>query len=737
MLSGDFPLALPLGTVLAGQYEIDGILGQGGFGITYRAHDHRTGGKVAIKEFFPDSLAARTGGTTVSAFSGDRSESFEYGRNCFLKEAETLAQFIGNENIVRVISYFEENGTAYYVMEFIEGMDFDEYIKQRGGKISFEEASRVLVPIMEALGTVHKKGVIHRDVTPDNIFITNDGIPKLIDFGAARYSLGDKSQSLDVVLKHGFAPKEQYTRRGRQGPYTDVYSLGASFYFAVTGKKPPDAIERIDEDDLIAPSARGIHIPREAEDAIMTALNLQPAERFQSMEEFERALLGPKTLSGRSNKTEAYPPEGPGAGHSGADRTVAVPRDTGDAYSNRKKRKKSNLPLVIAAILAVVIIALIAVAAVRLISTAVNKTAGKNTEAITNDEAEDDTGETASEGLLSDGGSSVTEGSAGSADSSDADTVDEELTADDLTFPEIIGNTAANLMNCCHFGPQGEFMKSDGTICMCLSRIGDTVYYLDNLKGGDMVITTYDVNTGEKEVLSDLPWEVFTADRLLVSKAYYFVHTYGDKKMYCISRSDGKIKNSCDIEDPNLCTFYKGSFYYITPDEGGQYLNSNPAGELDAGDHVMYSVPDEEGKITFISASDDGMILLMEGDGNRFKKIALGDDGSNEVNVYECDYEGQVNGLVPFGSDIYFTGKRGDGDEQDIVKYDMDTRTTTIIKTVSSRFNLSINVNEIDGERKIGFMIYPESAADGDPYCALMTEKTGELKKTDLPRYAD
>ncbi|MBQ9443763.1 MAG: hypothetical protein IJU43_05645, partial [Lachnospiraceae bacterium] len=132
-MNEEYPLALPLGTVLAGQYEINGILGQGGFGITYCAYDHRMGGRVAVKEFFPDSLAARTGGTSVSAFSGDRTENFEYGKSCFLKEAETLAQFIGNENIVRVISYFEENGTAYYVMEFIEGMDFDEYIKQRGG----------------------------------------------------------------------------------------------------------------------------------------------------------------------------------------------------------------------------------------------------------------------------------------------------------------------------------------------------------------------------------------------------------------------------------------------------------------------------------------------------------------------------------------------------------------------------------------------------------------------------
>ncbi len=356
-MTEDYPLALPKGTVLAGQYQIDMVLGQGGFGITYRAKDLKNGTNTAIKEFFPDSLAARTNGTAVSAFSGERSESFEYGKSCFLKEAETLAQFIGNENIVRVISYFEENGTAYFVMEFIEGLNFDEYISQHGGKISFEAASRVLVPIMDALAAVHRKGIIHRDVTPDNIFITNDGIPKLLDFGAARYSLGDKSQSLDVVLKHGFAPKEQYTRRGKQGPYTDVYSLGASFYYAITGKRPPDSIERMDEDNLIPPSAIGIHIPYEAEEAILKALNLQPVERFQSMEEFRKALLGPVTLSGGSPKTELL--TSGEYDHEESAKTVYIPREPGlQSRRDRKVRtkKKRMNPTVAAGLLALLLV---------------------------------------------------------------------------------------------------------------------------------------------------------------------------------------------------------------------------------------------------------------------------------------------------------------------------------------------------------------------------------------------
>lgn len=299
-----YPLALPAGTVLAGQYTIDKVLGQGGFGITYMATDYKTKGKVAVKEFFPDTLAYREV-TTVISYPGERSENFEYGKTGFLQEAKTLAEFIGCENIVRIHSYFEENGTAYFVMDYIEGTSFDSYLKQRGGKISCEEAGKILIPVMEALAIVHSKGIVHRDVTPDNIYITSDGTVKLLDFGAARYSLGDKSRSLDVILKHGFAPKEQYTRRGKQGPFTDVYSLGATFYFALTGKRPPDSVERLDEDDLIPPSSLGVQLTEYQEEAILKALNVQPSDRYQSMLDFRNAYLNAEMMSQPVQRTPA------------------------------------------------------------------------------------------------------------------------------------------------------------------------------------------------------------------------------------------------------------------------------------------------------------------------------------------------------------------------------------------------------------------------------------------------
>ncbi len=315
-----FPLALPEGTVLAGQFIIDEVLGQGGFGITYKAIDHKSGEKVAIKEYYPDTMVSRSE-TTVIPYTGEREENFKYGLSCFLREAETLAKYVDNDGIVSIRSYFEENGTAYFVMDFVEGVSFDQYIKDEGGKIEYEDAKNVLLPIIDALAAVHKDGIVHRDVTPDNIFITKDGAVKLLDFGAARYSIGDKSRSLDVVLKHGYAPKEQYTRHGKQGPFTDIYTVGVCFYRAITGKLPADSIDRLEEDDVVLPSTLGVKIDSAAEVAILKAMAVQPADRFASMEAFKNALLGEAKSSEKAVKMVAVS----GAEDFGDDETVECP----------------------------------------------------------------------------------------------------------------------------------------------------------------------------------------------------------------------------------------------------------------------------------------------------------------------------------------------------------------------------------------------------------------------------
>ena len=284
-----YPVALPAGTVLNGRYIVGRVLGQGGFGVTYLALDTQLNARVAIKEFLPGEIATRIG-TTVSVMSGDKTTDFTYGAERFQEEARTLAKFIGHPNIAGVSSYFNENDTSYFVMDYIEGISFKSYIANQGGKVSVDEALNVMIPVLRALTAVHAEGFIHRDVTPDNIYISKDGNVKLLDFGSARYSIGDKSKSLDVVLKVGYAPKEQYIRRGRQGPYTDVYSCAACFYAALTGYLPPESLERMDHDELIPVSQAGIDIPEWLDRAILKGLAVQPEDRFQTAAEFLDAI---------------------------------------------------------------------------------------------------------------------------------------------------------------------------------------------------------------------------------------------------------------------------------------------------------------------------------------------------------------------------------------------------------------------------------------------------------------
>ena len=284
-----FPVALRAGTVLNDRYIVGRVLGQGGFGITYLALDTQLNAKVAIKEFMPNDIATRIG-TTVSVAMESKSEAFTYGAERFMEEARTLAKFIGNPNIAGVTSYFDENDTSYFVMDYIEGISFKTYIANQGGKVSVEDACNVMIPVLRALTAVHQEGFIHRDVTPDNIYITKDGMVKLLDFGSARYSIGDKSKSLDVILKVGYAPKEQYIRRSRQGPFTDVYSCAACFYAAITGYLPPESLERLDKDELQPISQLGIEIPEYLDKAILKGLAVQPEDRFQSAAEFLDAI---------------------------------------------------------------------------------------------------------------------------------------------------------------------------------------------------------------------------------------------------------------------------------------------------------------------------------------------------------------------------------------------------------------------------------------------------------------
>lgn len=278
------------GTVLDGKYIVGRAIGYGGFGVTYIGYNAVLEQKVAIKEYLPGEFATRCAGTEeVTIFTGDREEQFLSGIEKFVDEAKRLAKFKDNPGIVRIYDSFAANKTAYIIMEYLEGETLKEKL-EREGKLAFEDALSIMMPIMEALKEVHKEGILHRDISPDNIFITETGEMKLLDFGAARYATTTHSRSLSVIVKPGFAPQEQYRSRGDQGTWTDVYACAATLYKMITGVTPEDSMERGIKDTLVPPSKLGVKIPKNKENAIMNAMNLRIEDRTQTVDDFERDL---------------------------------------------------------------------------------------------------------------------------------------------------------------------------------------------------------------------------------------------------------------------------------------------------------------------------------------------------------------------------------------------------------------------------------------------------------------
>jgi serine/threonine protein kinase len=264
----------------------------GGFGITYLALDLTLNTRMAIKEYFPHNVAARAPGELdVSVFESEEfSDAFQFGLNRFLDEARAISTFSDNPGIVNVHDFFKENKTAYMVMNYLEGQTLKQYLKDEGGNIPYIRAVSFIWQLLDALSVVHKTGLLHRDISPDNIYLTNDGIIKLLDFGAARYAIGEHSKSLSIVLKDGYAPEEQYRTRGKQGPWTDIYALAATFYSCITGQVVPSALDRMHEDLLIRPAEIVETLPAELEAVLLKALAVKGEDRYQSIDDFRKAL---------------------------------------------------------------------------------------------------------------------------------------------------------------------------------------------------------------------------------------------------------------------------------------------------------------------------------------------------------------------------------------------------------------------------------------------------------------
>lgn len=287
------PRFLRPGTVLQGKFVIGYPLGSGGFGNTYVGWNKLLLRKVAVKEFYPEQYIGRgADGVTVTVPDGKLQPRFRKGLQQFLEEARSVAALQDIRGVVAISNFFEENGTGYIVMEYLEGMDVKTILKKSGDKKDYEWCRRVVLTVLHTLRDIHKRGVLHRDIAPDNIFVTDEGVIKLIDFGAAKHASSLANMKSEVVLKVGYAPIEQYSRDAKQGPYTDLYAVAALFYRMLTGQKPIPANERIQQDALIPPSEMNIRIPEQAELGMMVCLNVRPEYRLQSADEFMEALDG-------------------------------------------------------------------------------------------------------------------------------------------------------------------------------------------------------------------------------------------------------------------------------------------------------------------------------------------------------------------------------------------------------------------------------------------------------------
>jgi serine/threonine protein kinase len=351
-------LYLNRGTVLNGKFMVGKGLGHGGFGITYLGYDLNLHIKVAIKEYMPQTLVTRQHNhTKLQLLSANKQQTYQTGVDKFLDEAKTVAKFNNNPNIVTVRDYFNENNTAYIVMDYMEGCDLKAYVVKNKRPLSFNQARNLLNPILDALVEIHSSGILHRDISPDNIFITKKGTPILLDFGAARQYV-DQQNGLSVILKPGYAPEEQYRRDGNSGPWTDIYAFGATFYHVITGKRPIDSLDRLENDGLNPPSSLGVALSSNAQNALLKALAVKGKDRFQRVADFKQALnndadskIAVGTAKKSGNKTAKSPAAFKGSGK---------PYVKHDAQNVRRRKKNKSTGLIVAlALVSVVIIAII------------------------------------------------------------------------------------------------------------------------------------------------------------------------------------------------------------------------------------------------------------------------------------------------------------------------------------------------------------------------------------------
>lgn len=338
------------GILLNNRYIVGKVLGEGGFGITYIGRDTNLDRIVAIKEYYPTGYVNRSNTTSLQVISNTQDkESFDHGCDKFLSEARMLAKFSNEDGIVSVIDFFKENGTAYIIMEYLDGFTLKDYLDQKG-RLTVEETMLILTPIITSLQKIHQQGLIHRDISPSNIMIANGKI-KLIDFGSAR-NFSNNNKSLSLMLKPGFAPEEQYRSKGVQGPWTDVYALCATIYLCITGIIPEEANDRTYNDELKTPSSIHIHISNQFEKALMKGLAVFSNDRYQSIKELLDGLNGISTKNYEEKPT--YVPQDSGQegglsfGKREDDKATTIVNDTDAVHEETviKEKQRSDSEII-------------------------------------------------------------------------------------------------------------------------------------------------------------------------------------------------------------------------------------------------------------------------------------------------------------------------------------------------------------------------------------------------------
>ena len=332
--------ALRPGSILNGKYLVGRVLGQGGFGITYIGWDLALERKVAIKEYFPSGQVVRqNGASSLLWYSTEQAESArESGMEMFLKEARKMNKVRKIPQVVQVLDLFQDNETAYIAMDFVEGENLKQYLK-RTGPLSWEQMQDIFLPVIQAMEQVHRAGLIHRDLSPDNLMLLPDGGVQILDLGAAKdLSINSGASSMQVA-KGGFSPLEQYHQRGGSGSWTDVYALAATIYYTLTGVVPPAAVERVDEDTLRWDLPPLQKLPQERVEALKKAMALRTKERTQTMEELYRGIA----VSSRKNNVR--------------EKVIPVPAEAKPAKSEKKEKKWGKLLLLMGAALICIAIA--------------------------------------------------------------------------------------------------------------------------------------------------------------------------------------------------------------------------------------------------------------------------------------------------------------------------------------------------------------------------------------------